>query len=717
VAAINWLGLLQPQDESLPAQPGGCANCHPGLGAKPNLPPTEEDLQNVDCLICHGPDYRRTVVKDEDGSFRLAPAEGVDVTASAQAAGRPTSEMCTRCHLGAAGGPNYKHGDYPTSPEVDVHLAAGLQCVDCHLTENHQIAGGGYMIAQELTEVVVACENCHNEEPHRTGMDALLNRHTERVACQTCHIPLLARDPAYPTQMTRDYTQPVYNEATGLYGPAVGLESNVVPTYFWWDSHRMETPPKPIGSLDDPGAKITPWKPLRVTVPVDAETASPVYIKQGVYQVTGDLDAAVSAGVEASGQEYSGAWEAVTERMYFDANHQVAPASEALACADCHSGEGQLDFVALGYDEVRAALLQGLAGPATPGETVTAGPGRKPAGLSNAACLACHDEPGLTMELASGELLYLTVDGGVYEQSVHGQQGLACVQCHTEITQIPHDPLPDYDRRDLLVRSYYTTCAGCHADKYRETLDNVHQRELAAGNNDAAICSDCHGAHDVTTPGEPHSRTSQMCEQCHSEIYNLYHSSVHGAALIDEGNPDVPSCTDCHGVHRLEGPSTEAAFHLASHGICERCHSDPAVMDRYGLNADVYDTYVADFHGSTVVLYEALMPGEETNKPVCVDCHGVHDIRSHDEPQSHVIKENLLETCQRCHPNATTDFPDSWLSHYRPDLEKTPLVFFVDIFYKILIPATLGFMVVFNITDIGRSIADRVKRRREANHD
>ena len=716
MATINWLGLLQPEDESLPVQPGGCAQCHPGLGAKPNLPPTKEDLDNVDCLLCHGPDYARTVVKTEEGTVQFSPAEGVDTLAAAQAAQRPTSNMCARCHLSAAGGPNYKHGDFPTSGEVDVHTAAGTDCVDCHFTRDHQIAGGGYMIAQELPDIEVSCANCHGEKPHSSGSTSLMNDHSERVACQTCHIPTIAQDPDYPTQMTRDYTQPVYNETTGLFGPAVEKASDMIPTYFWWGDHRMETPPKPIGSIDDPNSKITPWKPMEVTVPVDAETGEPLYIKQGVYKIKGDLDAAVSAGVEASGQDYSGDWEAGTELMYFDLQHQVAPASEALGCVDCHSGEGRLDFVALGYEDERAAYLQALAGPVSVSGDVTSGPGLKPAGLSKAACLACHDDPRLTMTLVTGEEISLAVDGEAYSQSVHGQENYACVQCHTEITSIPHDPLPDLGRRDLVVGFYYATCAGCHPDKYQDTLDNVHQIELAGGNTNAAICSDCHGAHDVTSAGEPHSETSRMCEQCHSEIYQHYHESVHGAALIDEGNPDVPSCTDCHGVHHLEGPSTDEAFHRASHGICGECHQDPVLMALYGLNADVYDTYVADFHGTTVMLYESTMPGQESNKPVCVDCHGVHDIRVHDDPESTVIKENLLGTCQRCHPDATTDFPASWLSHYRPDIEETPLVYFVDIFYKILIPGVLGFMLLLNITDIGRTIADRFKGRGKEDH-
>jgi hypothetical protein len=365
-------------------------------------------LANVDCLICHSPDYQRVPTKNEDDKFELVPAEGVDILVAAQNAQRPTREMCDRCHLRAAGGPNFKHGEWPTLPDVDVHMAGGVECVDCHATRNHQIAGGGYMIAQEATNIVVTCENCHSGEPHGSYAAGFLNQHIDRVACQTCHIPELARDPAFPTQMSRDYSVPVYNETTGLYGPSITKESNVVPTYLWWDYPRVATPPWPVGSIDDPGAKITPWKPIKVTVPFDAVTHTPVYIKQGVYKIKGDLDAAVNAGVEASGQEYSGEWEAVTELMAFDAQHQVAPAAESLQCADCHSpAGGRLDFVALGYDEERAEMLGNLfpdspAGAPESHQTITEYSGPE-------TCAMCH--PDMPRQVA--ESLHYQQQGAV----------------------------------------------------------------------------------------------------------------------------------------------------------------------------------------------------------------------------------------------------------------------------------------------------------------
>lgn len=332
-------------------------------------------------------------------------------------------------------------------------------------------------------------------------------------------------------------------------------------------------------------------------------------------------------------------------------------------------------------------------------------------GVDNQTCLACHAAPGQVTELPSGEALYITIDPDAFHDSVHGQAGYACVQCHTDYTGYPHPPSDATTRREYVVENY-TACRRCHEDKYDLTMDSVHQTALADGNLEAAVCTDCHGVHDVSLPEDRRDATTHMCERCHSEIHNLYDQSAHGAALADENNPDVPTCTDCHGVHNVEGP-TDSQFHLFSPQICADCHADPELMGRYGISTDVFDTYVADFHGTTVTLFEELAPDQETNKPVCIDCHGVHDMRAVDDPESAVIKENLLATCQKCHPDASSDFPDSWLGHYRPSSDQWPLVYFVDLFYKILIPAVIGAMVLYNFTDIFRLVSDVLRRRRK----
>jgi hypothetical protein len=136
-------------------------------------------------------------------------------------------------------------------------------------------------------------------------------------------------------------------------------------------------------------------------------------------------------------------------------------------------------------------------------------------------------------------------------------------------------------------------------------------------------------------------------------------------------------------------------------------------MDKSGISTHVLDTYVADFHGTSVVLFEQETPDADINKPVCFDCHGVHDIASADDPQKGLqVRQNLLVRCQACHPDATDNFPDSWMSHYIPSLEKNPLVYFVDLFYKIIIPVVIGGMAILVVMDAGRAGLNRYRRRK-----
>jgi hypothetical protein len=103
-------------------------------------------------------------------------------------------------------------------------------------------------------------------------------------------------------------------------------------------------------------------------------------------------------------------------------------------------------------------------------------------------------------------------------------------------------------------------------------------------------------------------------------------------------------------------------------------------------------------------------PDQPTNKPVCTDCHGIHDIVKVDDPEAGIaLKENLLGKCQRCHPDATANFPGAWMSHYFASPTENPLVYYVNLFYQFFIPTILGGMILFVITDIYRRIVNRRK--------
>jgi len=332
----------------------------------------------------------------------------------------------------------------------------------------------------------------------------------------------------------------------------------------------------------------------------------------------------------------------------------------------------------------------------------------------NEACLTCHNKPDFARTLPSGESLSLSIDRDHFRSSVH--RSIDCTDCHTNISGFPHPKLTAQTRRDVSFQ-LYTICQNCHTDQYSQALDSVHQREIAAGNTTAAICTDCHNPHTQTAITDPSGsiipevrlQIPQKCAQCHNAIFQQYEQSVHGSALTAENNPDVPTCIDCHGIHGIKDPTT-AEFYLQSPQLCARCHSDEAIMDKYGISTDVISTYVSDFHGTTVTLFEAQSPDQATNKPVCISCHGVHEIKRVDDPTYGLeMKDNLLSRCQQCHPGATSDFPDAWMSHYTPSPEHYPIVYYVSVFYKYFIPGILIPMGVFVASDIVRRLIDKRK--------
>jgi len=338
--------------------------------------------------------------------------------------------------------------------------------------------------------------------------------------------------------------------------------------------------------------------------------------------------------------------------------------------------------------------------------------------VGNNVCLGCHEQPGLTMTLQNGDILDLYINPDSYAASIHGQDGYACVQCHTNLGNYPHPAFTATDRRAATLQ-LTDVCIRCHSGEYNLTMDSVHAAAQASGIREAAVCTDCHGSHDVhqwtdtvTHKLLPNARLSipATCSKCHNAIYQKYLTSVHGAALTEESNTDVPTCIDCHGVHNIGNPTT-AAFRLKSPELCAGCHTNPAIMDKYGISTNVLNTYVSDFHGTTVTLFEKQSPDAPTNKPVCYDCHGIHDISRVDDPKTGIeMQQNLLVRCKVCHPDATSNFPSAWMSHYIPSPEHYSLVYYVNLFYKFFIPSVLGFMVVLVGLDVGHSIYTRSRR-------
>ncbi len=339
-------------------------------------------------------------------------------------------------------------------------------------------------------------------------------------------------------------------------------------------------------------------------------------------------------------------------------------------------------------------------------------------------CLLCHGKEDFTAVLQNGETISLTVTEDHIKKSIHWNENIYCVDCHTKISQDSH-PNPDYTPCDVChinnnykekvafenlffqlpfqsVREYslnsINICTDCHPSEAERSADSTHQMVFDQGNLAAPICTDCHTSHQVVKPNEPRSKISEICSACHLAVYTIYEGSVHGAALIGEGNKDVPSCVDCHGVHNISGPY-DITFRNASVIMCTTCHSDETLMAPYGISTQIIDTYLKNYHARSSNLFILSNKNRPNDQVVCFDCHGIHNILAPDNPDSQVYPENLLNTCQKCHEDADITFPKTWLGHYVPTIEDNPILFSINILYPILIGTIISGSIVYIFFD------------------
>jgi len=250
------------------------------------------------------------------------------------------------------------------------------------------------------------------------------------------------------------------------------------------------------------------------------------------------------------------------------------------------------------------------------------------------------------------------------------------------------------------------TCGKCHGNQSVVTADYVrlpislpsYSESVHGNKNDhelGAVCTDCHGVHGLKGAGDPTStinrqNLAQTCGKCHTQASEEYVTSIHGKAVA-LGIKDSPSCTDCHDEHlilEVDNPKAATNSSNMAHETCGKCHADPAMAARYGLPAEVIESYEDSYHGWAI---------NRGGKAVatCVDCHTTHNVRSALDPQSSINKKNVVATCANCHQNSNAEFAASY-SHILAR-GKMMVHDWVKLIYIWLIVLVLGGMFVHNL--------------------
>lgn len=375
------------------------------------------------------------------------------------------------------------------------------------------------------------------------------------------------------------------------------------------------------------------------------------------------------------------------------------------ACLACHGMEGLANEagkpIAVSADAFGASVHASLSCTVCHADATIPHEGAlKPVGIE--PCATCHEDTVAT-----------------YQKSVHGKsrakgngEAATCTDCHGSIHAVtPHTEPTSTTHWSKMA----ATCARCHAslemaEKFQipvvrpaeAYLQSVHARTVAAGRH-GAVCSDCHGAHDILPTTDPQAtiyraNVPATCGHCHTNELAAYNASVHGEALA-LGVSAAPVCTDCHGEHRILGPTDKASPVFAANvptETCGHCHADERLNAKYGLPAHKVSAFEDSYHGL------ALRAGKVTVAN-CSSCHGVHDIRRSSDPRSSINAANLAATCGKCHPGAGARFTIGSV-HGSNNAVGTWAAAWVRWTYLWLIALTIGGMFAHNALDFSRKV-------------
>ncbi|MBI2837124.1 MAG: hypothetical protein HYX75_02345 [Acidobacteria bacterium] len=308
-------------------------------------------------------------------------------------------------------------------------------------------------------------------------------------------------------------------------------------------------------------------------------------------------------------------------------------------------------------------------------------PSLLPAQLQMQKCMICHGKRDFRKILDSGEVRSLYVDLNMLQKSVHAKR--ICVDCHSDVVEIPHAEPP---KRVSCTRCHYkgNPEGAPQTDAYLDYAQSVHAIEVAKGNPKAPVCQSCHGTHDIQHPKKPGSRVfraavAATCGSCHLDEFAQYRGSIHGTAVA-HGNPDAPTCTSCHGEHRVLAPadpsSTVAPAHVSA--TCSTCHAAVGIVGKYGIDVEQVATYQESFHGVATKFGSRTVAN-------CSSCHMTHDIRPPADPLSSVNVRNIPATCGHtgCHEGANANYAKGKI-HVDPERPEAGIIYYVAAFFKYL---------------------------------
>ncbi|MDX9753654.1 MAG: cytochrome c3 family protein [bacterium] len=261
-----------------------------------------------------------------------------------------------------------------------------------------------------------------------------------------------------------------------------------------------------------------------------------------------------------------------------------------------------------------------------------------------ATCMKCHAQ----IEKVHEKI----IDGELWKTEPNKIPN--CVGCHQ-----PHK----VQRVQYDIEISDETCLSCHSDPNLKMVKDgeeislyVNKIKAQASVHGNTSCIKCH--YDVKPDLYPVCKDMRPvdCSVCHAEQVQDHRTGLHGQ-FEAKGDPNAPSCVQCHGKHEMLAKINSASPTYPKNvpALCTQCHLDgqPVVRRDASELQGVMTSYSQSVHG------KGLLESGLTVTAMCTSCHGSHKALPASDPQSAVHRDNLNSTCGVCHQGIKEIFDTS----------------------------------------------------------
>ncbi|MDP1854051.1 MAG: hypothetical protein Q8L26_07635 [Candidatus Omnitrophota bacterium] len=583
-------------------------------------------FENADCLACHQEKNFTTERQNKTVSLYVNKQEFKQSVHGGL--------VCITCHA------DLTNSDFPHKTPLPP-----VNCIICHKDMQKGFSGSVHGKALDRGDnLAPRCQSCHGAHNIRSVKDKDSNLSALRVpfVCGSCHSegsPVQLQREIHQSHILENYSESIHGE--GLFKKGLIVSATCVSCHGAHEIYPHTDPRSSIAhenvvdtclkchaQIEEVHRKVINgelWEDRPQAIPVCVDCHEPHKVRKVFYeQGVADKDCLLCHAKEEIKSSSDG------RSLFVNYDELKGSMHSKTSCAKCHS-------------EVLPSKERAC-------ETIK----------SKVNCAVCHSD-----------------QVGQYQQSTHGKlynqkdpNAPSCIECHGA-----HSVL---SKNNVTSQTYPTNvpvlCARCHREEEKAAIryqgkeheipehytESIHGKGLLkSGLVVTAMCTSCHTAHMELPSQDPRSSVNRSniastCAKCHKGVYEKYMGSIHAPGKSK--TPDkLPVCSDCHSAHSIKRTDMDT-FKFDIMNICGKCH------------LDISKTYFETFHGKATKLGYA-----KTAK--CHDCHGAHEILPPEDAHSSLSRENIISTCQKCHPGATKRFA-GYLTHAtHHDPKKYPWIF------------------------------------------